>query len=45
MAGVRDKVLPHCFSIKIDIIWNIVRVELPQIVPKIAAILAAIEKG
>lgn len=45
MAGVRDKVIHHYFGINLDIIWNIAQVELPQLVPKIAAILEEIEKS
>jgi uncharacterized protein with HEPN domain len=38
-------VIHHYFGINLDITWNIAQVELPQLVPKIAAIWEEIEKS
>lgn len=33
MAGVRDRLIHHYFGVNLDIVWQIITTELPQIVP------------
>jgi uncharacterized protein with HEPN domain len=39
MAGVRDRLIHQYFGVNLDIIWDIVTVELPDLVSKIESIL------
>jgi len=34
LAGVRDKLIHHYFGVNFDIVWNIVKEELPEIIPR-----------
>jgi uncharacterized protein with HEPN domain len=40
MASVRDKLIHGYFGVNLDIVWQIVTNELPEIAPKIEQILA-----
>jgi len=39
LAGVRDKLRHHYFGVNLDIVWNIVEKELPEIVLRFEEIL------
>ncbi len=38
MAGMRDKLIHHYFGINIDIVWDVVKTDLPEIIKKIEEI-------
>lgn len=39
LAGVRDKLIHHYFGVNLDIVWNIVKEELPEVILQIEEIL------
>lgn len=39
LAGVRDKLIHHYFGVNLDIVWNIVKEELPEVISQIEEIL------
>ena len=39
LAGVRDKLIHHYFGVNLDIVWNIVKKELPGIILQLEGIL------
>lgn len=39
MAGLRDKLIHHYFGVNFDIVWNVVKAELPGIALQIEKIL------
>lgn len=39
MAGVRDKLIHDYFGVNLDIVWQIVRDELPQLAVQVASVL------
>lgn len=39
MAGVRDKLIHHYFGINFDIVWEIVKEEVPEIILRVEKIL------
>lgn len=39
LAGVRDKLIHHYFGVNLDIVWNIVKEELPGIILQFEEIL------
>lgn len=39
MSGMRDKVIHHYFGINYDIVWNVAKEQMPQLVPRIESIL------
>ncbi len=41
LAGVRDKLIHHYFGVNLDIVWNIVKEELPGIILQLEEILKA----
>jgi uncharacterized protein with HEPN domain len=41
MAGVRDKLIHDYFGVNIDIVWQIVRDELPPLASQVAGVLEA----
>lgn len=43
MAGMRDKVIHYYFGVNYDIVWNIGQMQIPQLLPKISAILEQLE--
>lgn len=43
MAGMRDKVIHHYFGLNYDIVWNVAQRQIPQLLPKIRAILEQLE--
>jgi uncharacterized protein with HEPN domain len=38
MAGVRDRLIHHYFGVNLDIVWQIVSAELPEVVAEVEAI-------
>jgi uncharacterized protein with HEPN domain len=40
MAGIRDRLIPHYFGVNLDIVWQIVAGELPQLANQIDEILS-----
>lgn len=41
LAGVRDKLIHHYFGVNFDIVWNIVKQELPELLSQLEEILRA----
>jgi len=39
LAGVRDKLIHHYFGVNFDIVWNIVKQELPELFSQLEEIL------
>ncbi len=39
LAGLRDKLIHHYFGVNLDIVWNIVKEELPEIILQLDKIL------
>jgi uncharacterized protein with HEPN domain len=39
MAGVRDRLIHHYFGVNLDIVWEIVTIELPDLVLQLEKIL------
>jgi uncharacterized protein with HEPN domain len=39
LSGVRDKLIHHYFGVNLDIVWNIVKEELPEVISQIEEIL------
>ncbi len=39
LAGVRDKLIHHYFGVNFDIVWNIVKQELPEVLSQLEEIL------
>ena len=39
MAGVRARLIHDCLGVNLDIVWQIVTVELPEVTARIAAVL------
>ena len=39
MAGTRDKLIHDYFGVNIDIVWNIVKEEIPKLLSKIKSVL------
>ena len=39
MAGVRDRLIHHYFGVNLDIVWNIVTAELPDVALQIEEII------
>jgi len=39
MAGVRDKLIHEYFGVNYEIVWTIVKEELPSILPQISSII------
>ena len=39
LAGLRDKLIHHYFGVNFDIVWNIVKDELPEVFSQIEEIL------
>jgi uncharacterized protein with HEPN domain len=37
MAGARDRLIHHYFGVNLDIVWQIVNVELPQVASQLVA--------
>jgi len=40
MAGVRDRLIHHYFGVNLDIVWQIVRDELPKVASQLDKILS-----
>ena len=45
MAGMRDKVVHDYFKVDYAIVWGVVQIDLPAVLPQVQAILRAIEEG
>lgn len=43
MAAVRDRLIHHYFGVNIEIVWEIVQQDLPQILPQLVQLLSEIE--
>ena len=43
MAAVRDRLIHHDFGVNIEIVWEIVQQDLPQILPQLVQLLSEIE--
>lgn len=39
MAGVRDRLIHHYFGVNLDIVWQIVTIELPQVASQLQNLL------
>ncbi|MBI5242830.1 MAG: DUF86 domain-containing protein [Elusimicrobia bacterium] len=39
MAGMRDKVIHHYFGVNYDIVWNVAKEQVPQLIPRIESTL------
>jgi len=39
MAGVRDRLIHHYFGVNLDIVWDIVVDELPELEPRVEVII------
>lgn len=39
LAGMRDKLTHHYFGVNLDIVWNVVKEELPEIILQIEEII------
>ena len=35
MARVRDRLIHHYFGVNLDIVWQIVRIELPKVIEQL----------
>jgi uncharacterized protein with HEPN domain len=44
MAGMRDKLIHEYFGVDLQIVWNVVKQELPPVKPAIEELVRAIEK-
>ena len=44
IAGTRDKLIHDYYGVNIDIVWNIVKEEIPVFLPKIKSILQDMKK-
>ena len=44
MAGVRDRLIHHYFGVNLDIVWQIVEAELPEVKGRLEEILREEEK-
>lgn len=44
MAGMRDKLIHEYFGVDLNIVWTVIRMELPPLRPKIEHLLAELEK-
>ena len=40
MAGVRDRLIHHYFGVNLDIVWNIITTELPNVTSLLQAIVS-----
>jgi uncharacterized protein with HEPN domain len=45
MAGVRDKLIHDYFGVNIDIVWQIVRDQLPELADQVEAALEDESRG
>lgn len=39
LAGIRDKLIHHYFGVNFDIVWNVIKAELPEIALEIEEII------
>jgi uncharacterized protein with HEPN domain len=39
MAGIRDRLIHHYFGVNLDVVWQIITVELPEVASRIEAIM------
>ena len=45
IAGTRDKLAHHYFGVDLNVIWDIIKYDLPELKTKVQKILKEIEKG
>jgi uncharacterized protein with HEPN domain len=38
MAATRDRLIHHYFGVNLDIVWDIIQMELPELIQKLRAI-------
>ena len=43
MAGMRDKLIHEYFGVDLEIVWQVIKKELPSIHPSVAEIMKALE--
>ncbi len=43
MAGMRDKLIHEYFGVDLEIVWQVIKKELPSIQPSVAEIMKALE--
>ena len=39
MAGMRDRLIHHYFGVNLDIVWQVISTELPELVPELENII------
>jgi len=39
LAGMRDKLIHHYFGVNLDIVWNVVKEELPEVILQLEEII------
>lgn len=44
MAGMRDKIIHYYFGVNWDIVWDVIQKRIPELKPKIEAIINELEK-
>jgi len=44
IAGMRDKLIHHYFDVDLDVVWDTVTREIPELIPEIEAIVQELEK-
>ena len=45
IAGTRDKIIHHYFSVDLNIVWNIIKINIPDLKIKISKIKKELESG
>ncbi|MDI6884849.1 MAG: DUF86 domain-containing protein [archaeon] len=45
MAGMRDRLIHAYFGIDYKLVWDAIKLEIPELIPKLREILAELEKG
>lgn len=45
MAGMRDRLIHAYFGIDYKLVWDAIKLEIPELIPKLQEILAELEKG
>lgn len=44
MVGFRDKLIHFYFGIKYELVWDTIKIEIPNLKPKLKEILSELEK-
>ncbi|NPV07468.1 MAG: DUF86 domain-containing protein [Anaerolineae bacterium] len=45
MAGMRDRIVHHYFGINYEVVWDVVRKDLPRVASQVRAVLAEVARG